>query len=61
MFEFLIEYSVFFAVPVLALHISLDMFDKHRHGIKVHDWVGALTFVVLVVHLGFDILGLAAH
>jgi len=25
-FEFLIEYSVFFAIPVLAAHIVLDLF-----------------------------------
>ena len=58
MFSFLIEYSVFFAVPVLAAHMFLDLFDKHRHGIKIHDWVGVVTYCVLAIHIGFDVLGL---
>lgn len=58
--EFFIEYSVFFAMPVLALHLFLDLFDKHRHGIKAHDFIGVATYLVLAVHIGFDILGLIA-
>ena len=58
--DFLIEYSVFFAMPVLALHLGLDLFDKHRHGLKVHDFIGVVTYAVLTLHIGFDILGMVA-
>jgi len=56
--DFLIQYSVFFAMPVLALHLFLDLFDKHRHGIKVHDFIGIVTYFVLAIHIGFDVIGL---
>ena len=58
--DFLIQYSVFLAMPVLALHLGLDLFDKHRHGIKIHDFIGIVTYLVLAVHIGFDILGMVA-
>lgn len=58
--EFLIEYSVFIVAPVAAAHIALDIFDKHRHGIRIHDWIGGLSAVLLVAHVGLDILGLVA-
>jgi hypothetical protein len=59
--DFFIQYSVFFAMPILFVHLALDLFDKHRHGIKVHDFIGIVTYLVLAVHIGFDILGLVAQ
>lgn len=44
-------------LAVLALHIGLDLFDKHRHGIRIHDGVSILCYVVLAVHFTLDVVG----
>ncbi len=56
--EFPLAIASYVALPVLALHIGLDIFDKHRHGIRVHDAVSVLAYVVLTIHFGIDLVRL---
>ena len=44
-------------IVVLALHIALDIADRHRHGYGIHDWLGVVCYVVLAIHFGFDLAG----
>lgn len=52
----MMEFLTWVALPVLAVHIGLDLFDKHRHGIRVHDAVGVVSYLVLALHFGLDIM-----
>lgn len=58
--ELLLVIASYAAIPVLALHIVFDIFDKHRHGIRVHDAVGVLAYAVLALHFALDFVGLFA-
>jgi hypothetical protein len=52
----MIELLTWMVLPVLAVHIGLDLFDKHWHGIRLHDKVSILAYAVLAVHFGLDIM-----
>ena len=52
--ELLLGIATYVALPVLALHIVLDLFDKHRHGIRLHDKVSILAYGVLALHFALD-------
>ena len=52
----MIEFLTWVALPVFVLHIALDLFDKHRHGLRWHDRLGAASTIVLLVHFGLDIM-----
>lgn len=53
----MIEFLTFLAVPVVLVHVALDLFDRHRHGIRIHDWVSVVAYAVLALHFGLDIVG----
>jgi len=55
MMNLFLEVGPYIVLPVLALHMVLDLYDKHRHGIKIHDAVGVLTYAVLALHFAFDL------
>jgi len=52
--ELLLIVASYIALPVLALHIGLDIFDKHRHGIRIHDAVSVFAYAVLALHFALD-------
>lgn len=52
----MIEFLTWLALPVLVVHIALDVLDWHRHGQRFHDWLGATASIVLLVHFGLDIM-----
>ncbi len=54
--ELVLVIASYVALPVLALHIGLDIFDKHRHGIRIHDAVSVLAYAVLAVHFALDFI-----
>ena len=54
--ERVIEFLTWLALPVLVVHIALDVLDWHRHGQRFHDWLGATASIVLLVHFGLDIM-----
>lgn len=54
--EILLVAASYIALPVLALHIGLDIFDKHCHGIRIHDAVGVICYGVLALHFALDFL-----
>lgn len=58
--ELLLVIASYVALPVLALHIVLDLFDKHRHGIRIHDAVSVLAYAVLALHFALDLIELVA-
>lgn len=58
MLALLIEGLPYVAIPVLVAHIVLDFYDKHRHGVKLHDWVSVAAYGALAVHFGFEFAGL---
>ena len=53
--ELLLTVASYAALPVLAVHIVLDLFDKHRHGIRLHDKVSILAYAVLALHFALDL------
>jgi len=52
--ELILSIASYVALPVLAVHIVLDLFDKHRHGIELHDKVSVLAYGVLALHFLLD-------
>lgn len=56
----MIEFLTYLAVPVILLHVVLDLFDRHRHGIRIHDWVSVVAYAVLALHFGLDIMEVVA-
>lgn len=58
MLTLLIDLLPYLALPVAGIHIFLDLFDKHRHGIRLHDWVGFASYAAFALHFAYDLKGM---